>query len=352
MNLEQQLIFLFSALGAINGFFVSGYFLFLRKEKHLSDYFLGALLLMLSIRIIKSVFLFFNPNLFEFFIQFGLSACILIGPFLLLYVRSMVQEEHSLRKNWWWHIVPFITLITVFGTFYPYYDFRYEWSIFIELIYKQWLVYVLISGFYLRDVLKKLWQDRKNLQSEEIWLLTIFFGVSLIWLAYDTSSYTSYIVGALSFSFVFYLSVLLWFYQKNQKKVALDIPIKYAKSNLREEDIQTQMKRLTDLVQKEKVFLDPDLSLAKLSARLGITSKELSQVINQSTQKNYSRYIANLRVEEAKRMLLSSDYEHYKIAAIAFECGFNSISSFNAAFKKITGQTAKSFRKKDAQIMK
>ena len=86
MSLQQQLIFLFSALGAINGFIVSGYFLLKRTEKRLSDYFLGGLLLMLSIRIIKSVFLFFNRELFEVFIQFGLTACFLIGPFLFLYV--------------------------------------------------------------------------------------------------------------------------------------------------------------------------------------------------------------------------------------------------------------------------
>ena len=69
MSLQQQLIFLFSALGAINGFMVSGYFLLAKTDKRLSDYFLGGLLLMLSIRIIKSVFLFFNKGLFELFIH-------------------------------------------------------------------------------------------------------------------------------------------------------------------------------------------------------------------------------------------------------------------------------------------
>jgi len=105
MNLEQQLILMFSALGAINGFVLSGYFLFFNKEKSLSNYFLGGLLLVLSIRIIKSVFFYFNPNLFEVFIQFGLGAAFLIGPFLFLYVVSIIKKEYNLRRIWWVHIV-------------------------------------------------------------------------------------------------------------------------------------------------------------------------------------------------------------------------------------------------------
>ncbi|MEL7533145.1 MAG: hypothetical protein AAFN10_17645 [Bacteroidota bacterium] len=75
MDLAQQSVFLLSALGAFNGFLLSGYFLLIKQEKRLSDYFLGGLLLMLSIRIFKSVFLYFNPELFQLFVQIGLSAC-------------------------------------------------------------------------------------------------------------------------------------------------------------------------------------------------------------------------------------------------------------------------------------
>lgn len=345
MNLEQQLVFLFSALGAVNGFVLSGFFLWVNKEKRLSNYFLAGLILMLSIRIIKSVFLNFNPHLFEFFIQFGLSACLLIGPFLFLYIVSLTKKDHQLRKTWWWHLLPFVLIQIALAFKYPYYEYRTQWFRIINFIYFQWFIYLLLSVFFIRAVLNKLWQRKKKLTDQEIWMLNIFIGTAVIWLAYATSSYTSYIVGALSFSFVFYISVLLWVYKRSKRSIAIDPPAKYANSSLSSEKLKAYSQKLAELMETKKPFLDPNLTLAKLSKQLAISSKELSQIINQTTEYNYSSYIADLRVEEAKRLLALPKYKDYKIAAIAYESGFNSLSSFNLAFRKFAGMTAKEFRK-------
>ena len=345
MNIGQQVIFLFSALGATNGFALSGYFLFKKKEKRVSDYFLGGLLLMLSIRVIKSAFLYFNAHLFDFFIEFGLAACLLIGPFLFLYVRSMTQASSSIRQDWWWHVVPYILIILLFSYFYSYHDHKNYWGWFVEFIYKQWMIYIFISGYWLVPILKKAWERKIKLTDEEFWLLNIFIGTTVIWLAYETSDYTAYIVGALSFTFILYISILLWLYKRSNRVVATDTPLKYANSSLNEADIQARMQQLCEYVVEEKPFLDPDLTLDKLSEQLGMNSKELSQVINQSTGQNYSQYVAKLRIEEAKRLLSMPSYDHYKIAAVAFESGFNSLASFNVYFKKMVGTTAQAYRK-------
>lgn len=345
MSLQQQLIFLFSALGAINGFIVSGYFLLKRTEKRLSDYFLGGLLLMLSIRIIKSVFLFFNRELFEVFIQFGLTACFLIGPFLFLYVKSMTRPNADIKKSWWWHVLPYVLMITSFRFCYNYYDNRWLWRWFIEFIYKQWLFYIVLSAYLLRPIFKKLWARKEALIDEEFWLLNIFFGTAVIWLAYETSSYTSYIVGALSFTFLLYISILLWVYKRANKTISTDPPIKYANSALDEVDVAANMQKISQHILTQKPYLDPNLTLVKLSQQLGMSRKELSQTINQSKGQNYSSYIAELRIEEAKRLLALSEYANYKISAIAYDSGFNSLSSFNTYFKKIVGNTAQEYRK-------
>ncbi|MGH1335659.1 MAG: helix-turn-helix domain-containing protein [Aureispira sp.] len=345
MSLEQQLIFLFSALGAINGFMVSGYFLLAKREKRLSDYFLGGLLLMLSIRIIKSVFLFFNKGLFEVFIQGGLTACFLIGPFLFLYVKSMIQPSPALKKYWWAHILPYFLLISYCSFFHSYYDNRDFWRWFIPIIYKQWFLYILLAGYSLRSLFSKLGQ-RQRLEEEEFWLLNIFSGTTIIWCAYEFSRYTSYIVGALSFTFLGYISLLLWLYKKSNKKVAKDLPLKYANSTLDQRTVEEYLQQIETYLEKEKAYLNPELTLVKLSEQLGLTRKDISQVINQSRGQNYSNYIAQLRVEEAQRLLQDTTYDHYKIAAIAYESGFNSLSSFNNHFKKVVGETAISYRKR------
>ncbi|MEM9528274.1 MAG: AraC family transcriptional regulator, partial [Bacteroidota bacterium] len=137
-----------------------------------------------------------------------------------------------------------------------------------------------------------------------------------------------------------------WVFRRNQQPIASDPPIKYANSLLDQATAQANMQRVESLMQEEKVFLDPKLSLVKLSQRLGISRKVLSQSINQMTASNYSKYVAGLRVAEAKRLLRSPDHQHLKIAAIGHASGFNSLSSFNATFKDLTGITPLRYQKK------
>lgn len=348
MSIDQQLLYLFSGLGAMNGLLLGGYFLLVKNARRLSDYFLGGLLLMLSVRILKSVFLHFNPELYQLFIQIGLAACLLIGPFLYLYVTSATRQSDNLKKNWWAYLLPFGLFIGWLAFKHPFNGPPYSWNPYVPLIYKVWLLCILAAGFQIRDVLRRLVQRGQSVSTEEKWLLNVFAGVLIIYLGYETAPFTSYLVGALSFSFIIYISLLLLFYQHNLKPIAQDPPIKYSNSPLDASKAETLMQQLDDLMASEQYYLDPKLTIARLSEQVGISSKELSQVINQSRGYNYSRYIAHLRVTEAKRLLHSSKHQHFKIAAIAFESGFNSLSSFNATFKQVAGMTANEYRKQSS----
>ena len=68
-------------------------------------------------------------------------------------------------------------------------------------------------------------------------------------------------------------------------------------------------------------------------------------MINERLIQSFSVFINTYRVEEAKRHLLDTKKRHYSILAIAEEVGFNSKSSFNAAFRKYTNLTPSEFRK-------
>lgn len=78
MDSSKELLFFFSALGAFNGIVLSIYFFFFTKKKFLTNYFLGGLLFALSIRIAKSVFVYFNPTLPKMYLQIGLTVCFLL----------------------------------------------------------------------------------------------------------------------------------------------------------------------------------------------------------------------------------------------------------------------------------
>ncbi|MFD2587455.1 helix-turn-helix domain-containing protein [Croceitalea marina] len=256
----------------------------------------------------------------------------------------MTKKEHRLKKTWWWYILPFLVLILFLGIRYPYYEYHNIWAPFINLFYKLWFFCIIAASVHMIPIVKKFFNNSREIADEEIWLLNISVGVFLVYLAYDFGEYTSYIVGALTFSFVFYITILLWVFRRNKKAIAADLPIKYANSSISEAEASRLIEKLDTIMESEKLYLDPKLTLSKLSERLEVKRKSLSQSINQIKGYNYSKYIACLRVEEAKIMLASTDKNHHKISAIAYDSGFNSTSSFNASFKAFVGLTAKEYR--------
>ena len=102
-----------------------------------------------------------------------------------------------------------------------------------------------------------------------------------------------------------------------------------------------------DLLGNDKIYRNPDISLQSLSVNLGISPTYLSYLINDVTENGFSDFINKYRVEEVKRNLFNSEYEHYTILSIGLESGFNSKTSFNTAFKKFTGYSPSVYRKEN-----
>jgi YesN/AraC family two-component response regulator len=108
--------------------------------------------------------------------------------------------------------------------------------------------------------------------------------------------------------------------------------------------IEEIAKKLEELMQKEKIFKDSEINLNKLAKLLNTNTSYLSQVINKHFKSNFKNYINAYRIEEAQKMFTDPKFDHYSIFGIGYEVGFKSKSSFNSAFKKITGVTPSIFR--------
>lgn len=337
MNLEQTLLFFFSGLGVFNGALLCIYFLFFAKPKKASNYFLGALLAFLSIRIGKSLFFYFNPELSKIFLQIGLSACFLLGPFLFLYCKAMRSGNRRISNIDYVHISILFLVILLFGIAYPYSENIELWYKNTRIIYYQWFCYIVATSFYLVNPFKKMFSRKQKLDYDEIWSLSVFVGIFLIWLAYFTSEYTSYILGAFAFSFVLYLSILLLYFQRKKKFTISEKKEKYASSNIEEDEAEALVTKLTNVVTENKLYKNPNLTMPALAKKLHIRPQLLSQLLNDNLNKSFSNFINEYRIEEAKRML--SEDASLKIEVIAEQCGFNSNSAFYNAFKKVTNTT-------------
>jgi len=112
---------------------------------------------------------------------------------------------------------------------------------------------------------------------------------------------------------------------------------KYQKSGLNDEELHRIHEQLTDLMKREKLYTNPELTLGDIAEQLNIHPNYLSQVINSIMKKNFYDYINEQRVEEFNRLARDEKNQKFTLLSLAYECGFNSKTSFNRNFRKVTG---------------
>ncbi len=93
--------------------------------------------------------------------------------------------------------------------------------------------------------------------------------------------------------------------------------------------------KLRSIMDSEKPYLDPELSLSELAKRLKTNTSILSAVINQCFGKNFNDFVNEYRISEFEQLSKSKDYKNLTILAIAYDCGFNSKATFNRSVKKL-----------------
>lgn len=111
---------------------------------------------------------------------------------------------------------------------------------------------------------------------------------------------------------------------------------------------QAIIAKLDQMVAAQKLYLDPDLTLARLSRKLIVPAKQLSISINRVKAENVSRYINRQRVEEACRRLASGS----NVTAAMLDSGFNTKSNFNREFLRVTGASPSAWLQRQAANLK
>jgi AraC-like DNA-binding protein len=103
---------------------------------------------------------------------------------------------------------------------------------------------------------------------------------------------------------------------------------------------------LEQVMEREQLHLDPDLSLPKLAEHLNATVNYVSQAINAGLQSTFFDYVNRKRVDEALALIQSDAGPHSAMLDIALAVGFNSTSTFYSAFRKVTGVTPGAYRRR------
>ena len=133
-------------------------------------------------------------------------------------------------------------------------------------------------------------------------------------------------------------------FEKDIQKNEPEFIKKYSGSALTPDQKNLLAIKLQELMIHDKIFINERLSIEDVAIKLDTNSKYISQIINETYNKNFYNFINSFRIDEAKKLLVSQENEKYSILGIAQSVGFVSKSTFNAAFKRFTGLTPTEFK--------
>lgn len=127
--------------------------------------------------------------------------------------------------------------------------------------------------------------------------------------------------------------------------VASDDTEKYARSGMTEAAQALIASRLAERMAARRDHLESDLTLAELATRIGTSPQLLSQYLNHTLGLSFFDYVNGLRVAEVQGLLADPARGKVPVLDLAFEAGFNSKSTFNAAFRRVSGVTPSEWRR-------
>ncbi|WP_298421125.1 helix-turn-helix domain-containing protein [uncultured Kordia sp.] len=351
MSFSQILLIIISSAGLLHGVLFACYLFFFKKKKTQTNVLLGLILIFMAFRIGKSVMMNFGEGLEPIFIFAGLAILLLIGPFFRWYVLGMTRPNFKISRS---HLVELIPFSLVFGlSLFITKDLYENNKIIIILfgsvlmfIYLHFACYITIAWKTLKKVHKQFKKDTQTKSQKAIltWLNLLIFGFIIIWISYFLNiieDQIPYIIGPIMYSLIIYYLSYKAFLLKTT-----EIDGEAFKAN----DSSVVFKRIVVLVKDEKLYLESDVSLSKISMAIKQSPQKTSSVINQYAQRNFNDFINYYRIQDAKELLSNTENEKFTISSIAFDTGFNSLSSFNSAFKKFENTTPSAYRKKRIDI--
>jgi AraC-like DNA-binding protein len=327
----KGVILVLSCLGVIQALFLCVYLFSLRDRR--SNLLLAFLLLSLTVRIGKSVvyvYLDLDPRIRNL----AIATILATGPLLWLYGKALLEKQ-AFSPRRYLHLVPF-ALYALLSPIIP-----NDGSPLSRILYPSVLlhqtVYLILSWHYLFNV-----PAGTRLKS---WYRNIVLGVSIVLLVYGgvyLGWIPFYILGAVFFS----LLVYIFSYMLLKRHVfALE---KYSSSAIGRTTARQLVGQVKDLFEQQAAYLDRALTLKRAAEQLSVNARDLSQAINEQEGKNFAEFVNQYRIAKAKTMLADSAYAQEKVASIAYDCGFGTVTSFNVAFKAATQMTPTQYREQFA----
>ncbi|MCP5498173.1 MAG: helix-turn-helix transcriptional regulator [Leptospiraceae bacterium] len=364
---------------------ISGFTIFLmltKKPRYNFDLILSVLVFCIGFQHIYHILL--NNGIHSSFLPLRSGAYPLtFGPLLYLYFSFLSQENVKFKFTYILHCLPFLALFlseAIWGNNLqePVKDVRLpnfplSPNIYVLLIFFSVLFYSVILLFQMEKHKKNitnyfsnisLWKDLTwmywmigvyVLSNTIIPLIHFFFHENppYIFVMANSAALLLLTMGLCYFG-IRQTIVFTHSESKNQKpeimkefvNVVQEENEKYKRSNLKKEEISMITEKIKTYMEIQKPFLDPDFTIETMSHDLGISKHKLSQSLNEGINTSFYAIVNEYRIEEIKLEIKKNIDDRLNFLNLAFAKGFNSKSTFNNAFKKLTGMTPSQYKNK------
>ena len=286
------------------------------------------------------------------------------GPTFFIYIRML--HGGAVGKQWWKHYLPalfFLLLVPIvfysLETLQEINDIRtYQMAslVFLSLQMGHVLVYLFFTRkqvITLEGQLKEHFSEENLVRLKWLKRIFIFGGIFILYIMVMntlivTGGYYSinntadgfYVIGLAIL--IVELSIKTWRYKAVIESDWVNTA-KYSNSPLKSNESDQIIKALNQLMHEEHIYEQAELRLSDLALKLNTPVYILSQVINQEFGLNFFNYVNGIRIEKAKEKIQSEFLKSNTVEGLAYEVGFNSVSTFNRAFKRKTGNTPSAF---------
>ncbi|KAB8153724.1 helix-turn-helix domain-containing protein [Kordia sp. TARA_039_SRF] len=311
---------------------------------------------------------FRNTKINYFLIPAGTA----IAPLIYLYVKSITKSNFRFLKKHWWHFAIPLSLVAyrfsifAYDAMQPGFNETQNGILKIELDEPIILPILSVVGFsvmllYLAFTIQlyvnyrqKIKQYFSNIFKLELnWIRNFLIVFTLLFIYSSVQDFVGSILVDLGYTERWWLNLLMavcalyiglkGYFTDTTKLNKLDfsfspkqISIPESSKEVKKDIEDAAIQAISDLMEQEKPYLNPDLNLSELAKQANLTRGQLSEIINSGFQMNFNDFVNSYRVNAFKGMLKEGKHEQLSLLGVAYECGFNSKATFNRVFKKLT----------------
>ena len=362
LSLSSIIIIALNSVGIVLSLMLSVVLFIQKRKKHISIVLFSLLLLLTGLTLLNDMLATSGiTNQFKDLYFIPIFYSLSIGPLFYLLVKS--KYHNTLEKYDYIHLIlPLFQAIIYFSIGFRSLAFKsYLWEktafpIYLEvesfLFPLSLVVYSMMSRMlFLKE------NDKGHFWTKDLkdWLVGFTNGFLLIAIMEFCFSIGNYIFDY-TFGGVFLLArsctfvvFVLWI-AFNGVKQYYPMNIYHSrptssKPMLTNESLSNYARELTRLMNEDKIFLNPDLNLKILAQYLQTSEKTCSHVLSKGLHSNFNQFVNKYRIAAFKEKILEGRHKQHTLSSLAYECGFDSKSTFNRAFKLINQMTPSQYVK-------